>query len=351
MGTLPINIGDRRIGPANPCFLVAEAGVNHNGDPEAALRLVDAAADAGADAIKFQTFTVDRLTTKMAPKADYQKWTTDPMESQYEMLQRLELSEAAHRRLVERCRLRGVLFLSTPFDEASADFLERLAVPAFKVPSGELTNLPLVAHIAAKGRPMIVSTGMADLGEVEAAVRTVRATGNDQIVLLHCVSSYPAEAASVNLRAMATLASAFGVPVGYSDHTQGPAVALAAVALGACVLEKHFTLDCRLLGPDHAASTEPEDLAALIRAVRQVEASLGDGRKLPAVEERTTALAARRSLVAACDIAPGSVLTEAMVALRRPGTGLPPAMRPYVVGRTARTAIPAGTPISLGALV
>ena len=343
----PIEIAGRILGPERACFIIAEAGVNHNGDPDVALRMVDAAAEAGAEAIKFQTFSADRLVTKTASKADYQRRTTDPAESQYDMLRGLELPQEEYGRLMERCRVRGILFLSTPFDEASADFLERLDVCAFKIPSGEITNLPFLAHVAAKRKPMIISTGMADLGEVEAAVRAVRAAGNDRIALLHCVSNYPAVAASINLRAMATLASAFGVPVGYSDHTEGSAVALAAVALGACVLEKHFTLDRRQPGPDHAASVEPGELAALIHGVRQVEASLGDGRKLPSTGERATALAARRSLVAVRDIPSGSVLTDASIALRRPGTGLPPAMQPYVIGRTARRAIPEGTPITL----
>ncbi len=345
-----IEIGDRAVGPGRPCFVIAEAGVNHNGDLPTALRMVEAAADAGADAVKFQTFRAERLVTCSAPKADYQQRTTDPAESQYEMLSRLELPEAAYGPVLERCRVRGILFLSTPFDEESADFLERLGVPAFKVPSGEITNLHFLAHLAAKRKPLIVSTGMATLGEVEVAVQTIRAAGNEEIVLLQCASEYPAPPASANLRAMATLRQAFGVPVGFSDHTEGSAVALAAVALGACLIEKHFTLNRGLPGPDHAASAEPDELAVLVRDIRRVEAALGDGRKVPSPAEAQTAAVARKSLVAACDIPAGAVLTDAMIAVRRPGTGLPPATRPQVVGRTARAAIPGGTPLTLALL-
>lgn len=346
----PITIGDRVVGPGWPCFIIAEAGVNHNGDADAALRMVDVAADAGAEAIKFQTFRADRLVTRSARKADYQQRTTDPAESQYEMLRRLELPERAYEAVLERCTARGVVFLSTAFDEESADFLEKLGMSVFKIPSGEIPNLPFLLRVAAKQKPMIVSTGMANLGEVYTAVQTIRAAGNQQILLLQCVSNYPATVESTNLRAMATMTAAFGVPVGYSDHTEGDAVALAAVALGACVIEKHFTVDRRLPGPDHTSSLEPHELAALVRNIRRVEAALGDGQKVPAPAEMATAAAARKSLVAACDIPPGTVLTEAMIVIKRPGIGLPPAMRPYVIGRTARTPIVEGTPLTLALL-
>ena len=338
-----IDIAGRAIGPGQPCFIVAEAGVNHNGSLETALQMVDVAREAGASAIKFQTFKAERLVTRDAPKADYQRCTTDPCESQYEMLRHLELPRCAYTRLVDHCRALKILFLSSPFDEESADFLDRLGLPAFKIPSGEITNLPLLAHVAAKNKPLIVSTGMSTLAEVESAVASIRAVGVGDLLLLQCTSNYPAEPASANLRAMETLARAFNVPVGYSDHTEGNSTALAAVALGACMIEKHFTLDRRLPGPDHAASVEPAGLAELVREIRQVEAALGDGQKRPAPRETETARVTRKSLVAACDITPGTVLTEAMVVLRRPGTGLPPEVRPYVVGRTARTAIPSGS--------
>jgi sialic acid synthase SpsE len=235
------------------------------------------------------------------------------------------------------------VFLSTPFDEGCADFLDTLGVAAFKIPSGEITNLPFLAHVARKGKPLIVSTGMATLGEVEAAVRTIETSGNTHFVLLHCVSDYPAAAADVNLRAMTTMQAAFGVPVGYSDHTTGIEVALAAVALGACVLEKHFTLDRTLPGPDHGASLEPAELTALVKGVRTVASALGHGRKTPSPGEPGTAAVARKSLVAARELAAGTVLTDALIAIKRPGTGLPPAMLPTLVGRTLRHDVAADT--------
>jgi N-acetylneuraminate synthase len=343
-------IGDRKVGAGQPCFIIAEAGVNHNGRSDLALKLVDAAAEAGADAVKFQTFRAERLASPGAPKAAYQVKTTGGGESQFEMLKRLELSAEAHRELVARARERGIVFLSTPFDEESADFLDGLGAAALKIGSGELTNLPLVAHVARKGKPVIISTGMSWLAEVEAAVRAVEEAGNRQVALLHCVTNYPADPADANLRAMRTLEQAFGVPVGYSDHTVGIEVALAAVALGACIIEKHFTLDRSLPGPDHQASLEPAELAALVRGIRAVEKALGTGRKQPAPAEAETARAARRSLVMAKDAPAGTVLTESHVALRRPGTGLPPAMLKSVVGRTLRRDVAAGAVIELSML-
>ena len=342
-----LEFAGRKVGPGLPCFVIAEAGVNHNGDVEIARQLVDVALQAGADAVKFQTFKAERLAMPTAPKAEYQLQTTGATESQCEMLRRLELSAEAHRNVMAYCRKEGILFMSSPFDEESADFLAELGVAVFKIPSGEITNLPFLAHLARKGKPLIVSTGMSYLGEVETAVRTLEQTGNRDFVLLHCVSNYPARPSDINLRAMQTMAAAFGAPVGYSDHTTGIEVALAAVALGACVVEKHFTLDRTLPGPDHQASLEPDELAALVRGIRTVEAALGHGRKEPAASEANTLAVARKSLVAARDIPPGTALTEDLIAVKRPGTGLPPAMKPYLVGRTAREAIPAGTLLGL----
>jgi len=339
----PLRIGTRAVGPGQPCFIIAEAGVNHNGDLDLAKRLIDAARMAGAEAVKFQTFAADRLVTPDAPKTEYQKLTTGSAETQLEMLRRLELPAEAHGPLMEYCKRRGLLFLSTPFDEECADMLEALQVGAYKVSSGELTNLPLLAHIARKGKPLIVSTGMASLGEVETAVATVRDAGNPALALLHCVSNYPAAPQDVNLRAMRTLELAFGRPVGYSDHTMGIEVSIAAVALGACIIEKHFTVDRSLPGPDHQASLVPDELAALVRGIRNTEAALGDGCKRPAMSEANTAAAARRSLVAARDLPAGIQLTDDLLALRRPGTGLPPSARPYVVGRKLRRAVLKGT--------
>ena len=335
------------MGHSRPCFIIAEAGVNHDGSVETARRLVDVAVKAGVDAVKFQTFKAERLATRDAPKAGYQMQATDINESQFEMLRRLELSREAHLELFDYSRRIGVLFLSTPFDEESADLLEEIGVPAFKIPSGELTNLPFLIHVARKGRPMIVSTGMSSLDEVKAAVQAVEQAGNTNVVLLHCISAYPANPADVNLRAMHTMASAFNVPVGYSDHTLGIEVALAAVALGACVIEKHFTLDRSLPGPDHRASLEPHELSALVRGIRIVEKALGHARKEPSASETNTAAVARKSLVAKRDIRTGSRLTDEMITLRRPGTGLPPAMRTRIVGRKATQDIPAGTVLTL----
>lgn len=342
-----IRLGARTIGDGAPVFVIAEAGVNHNGSLEMAQRLVDAARDAGADAVKFQTFKAEQVVTAAAPKAAYQVKATGGHESQLEMIRGFELSFEAFRILAGHCRERGIMFLSTPFDAESADFLDDIGVPGFKIASGEITNLPFLSHVAAKGKPVIVSTGMATLAEVALAVRCFEASGNRELALLHCVSNYPAAAADANLRAMTTLAATFHVPVGYSDHTLGLEVALAAVAVGARIVEKHFTLDRSLPGPDHRASLTPDELKALMRGIRNVEASLGDGVKEPRPSELPIADVARRSLVAACDIRCGTTITAKALATLRPGTGLPPTMWDAVVGRTARVDIPAGAILSL----
>jgi len=341
-----IEILGRRVGPGHPCFIIAEAGVNHNGSLEAAHRMVDAATESGADAVKFQSFSADRLATPLAPKAAYQRTTTDAAESQLEMLRRLEIPSSGQRNLRVHCMERGILFMSSPFDEGSADLLEEMGIAVFKIPSGELTNLPFLEHVARKGKPMIVSTGMSNLSEVSAAVKTIEASGNHRLVLLHCVSCYPAEPAQANLRAIQTLAAEFNVPVGYSDHTLGIEVALGAVAMGACVIEKHFTLDRALPGPDQRASLEPRELEALVRGIRIVEAALGDGRKEPTPGEAGTIAAARKCLVSAREIPAGTTLTQELIAVRRSGAGLPPAMRSSIVGRTVRVSIPEGTLIT-----
>lgn len=335
-------LGGRTIGDGAPAFVIAEAGVNHNGDLEVAIRLVDVAVEAGADAVKFQTFRADKVVTSSAPKAAYQAETTGAGESQLDMIKRLELSPEAFRKLHDHCRDVGIIFLSTPFDDESADFLDELGVVAFKIPSGEITNGPFLSRIAVKGKPLIVSTGMACLAEVEAAVRVIEDAGNRNFALLHCVSCYPAPAAEANLRAMQTLTQAFGVPVGFSDHTLGIEVSLAAVALGARIIEKHFTLDRDLPGPDHRASLVPAELRAMVRGIRAVESALGDGRKRPSAAELAVADVARRSLVAARDIRRGEVVRDADVAILRPGTGLPPSRKPDVLGRAAKVDIPAG---------
>ncbi len=345
-----VEIGGRPVGPGQPVFVVAEAGVNHNGDPDLALGLVDAAAQAGADAVKFQTFSAERLASTGAAKAAYQLETTDADESQLEMLRRLELSADAHAALAARAQERGLLFLSAPFDAESADLLERLGVPAFKLASPEVTNHPLLRHVARKGKPLLLSTGMSDLAEVEAAVAAIRDEGNDRIVLLHCVSAYPATVEESNLRAMATMRDALGLPVGFSDHTTGIEAALAAVALGACVLEKHFTLDRLLPGPDHRASLEPDELARLIASIRAVEASLGDGEKRPTAAEEPNRLLVRRSLAAGRDLEAGTVLAPELLTALRPATGISPADLRIVVGRRLRRPLRRGELLRLSDL-
>ncbi len=337
--TVSVSVGPWCLGRGGRCVLIAEAGINHNGDLNLAHRLVETAAACGADAVKFQTFRAEAVLSPVAAKAAYQKATTGEGESQLDMARRLELPFEAFVQLAEHCRERGIVFLSTPFDDESAGFLDSLGVSAFKVSSGDLTNLPFLRRLAAFGRPLILSTGMATLGEVEQAVAHCC---RDRLVLLHCVSAYPAAPADVNLRAMKTLRRAFGVPVGLSDHTAGIAVPLAAAALGACVVEKHFTLDRTLPGPDHRASLEPGELAALAQGLRDVVAALGDGLKRPVPAEADTATVARRSIVAARDLQVGEILTEEMVAIKRPGSGLPPVLLPHVLGRKLTTAARAG---------
>lgn len=344
---MTIDIASHKVGPGNPCFIIAEAGVNHNGSLEMARQLVDVAVEAGADTVKFQTFKADSLVSPVAPKAEYQIRTTGTTESQHEMIRRLELTPEMHEDLIEYCHERGILFMSSPFDESSADLLDSFGVPVFKIPSGEITNLPFLQHVARKGKPMIVSTGMADLAEVETAMEAIRNAGNEQVVLLQCVSNYPAEPANVNLRAMATMEEKFSVPVGYSDHTPGVEISIAAAALGATVIEKHFTLDQTLPGPDHEASLEPDELAAMVNGIRNAQAALGTGEKVPSASEKNTADVARKSLVAAFDISAGTVLTEENIAIMRPGTGLPPVMKLKVVGKTMNTALPAGSLLSM----
>lgn len=333
-----INIAGHLVGKDTPCFIIAEAGVNHNGDINQAKKLIDIAIAAGANAVKFQTFKAEQVISRHALKAQYQKQTTSSSESQLDMVRKLELSTTDHQELIEYCHGK-ITFLSTPFDEDSVDLLDDLGVPLFKIPSGEITNLPFLMYIASKGKPLIMSTGMATLGEVETAVHSIQKTGNTELVLLHCVSNYPAANKDANLRAMQTMQTAFQLPIGYSDHTLGIAVALAAVALGACVIEKHFTLDKTLPGPDHQASLSSDELVSLVESIRTVEMALGHGFKRPAASEQDTANAARRSLVAACDIPANTRITQDMIAVKRPGTGLPPSMKPHLIGRKTKTAI------------
>jgi len=326
-----VSIGGRRLGQHEPVLVVAEAGVNHDGDVNTALELVDAAAHAGAEVIKFQTFLPAALAVEGAPLASYQRDRLAHVSDQRGMLEGLCLSDEDWHTVAARCERHGVLFLSTPFDLASATLLERLGVSAFKVASGELTNLPFLHSLAQRQKPLIVSTGMATIREVGDAVDVVRAQGTP-LVLLHCVSAYPAPPEQANVRAIVTLRTAFGVPVGYSDHCLGFDASLAAVALGACLIERHLTLDRTSRGPDHGMSLQPDELRELIRRVRATEATLGDGRKAPQPAERDTRAIARRSIVAARAIAAGETLTADALAIKRPGGGLDPARLAELLG-------------------
>ena len=335
-----VRFGGHCIGPGERCFIIAEAGVNHNGSLKLALQMVDAAADAGADAVKFQTFISEKLVTAHAAKATYQVANTGTGGSQLEMLRRLELLRQDYDVILDRCASRQILFLSTPFEEESAEFLAAVGVPALKVASGDLNNIPFLEYLGSKNLPILLSTGMGTLDEVRAAVRALR--GAPGLVLLHCVSSYPAMPAEANLRAIDTMRHAFGLPVGYSDHTEGLEVALASVAVGAAVLEKHFTLGRSLPGPDQKASLEPPELSQLVRSVRLVEMALGHGRKEPVASELSTISAARKSLVAACDIPAGTRLELCHLSRLRPGTGMAPSEIGKVIGHSTKVALSKG---------
>jgi N,N'-diacetyllegionaminate synthase len=339
-----ITLGGRRIASGEPCFVIAEAGVNHNGDADLARALVDAAASAGADAVKFQTFDPEALAAADAPRAAYQKSSSGTGNAgQLEMLRALVLPRALHRELQQRAAQKGILFLSSPFDERSADFLASIGVPALKVPSGELTNLPFIVHLAHKGVPLLMSTGMSTLDEVRAAVEAVqRVPAPPPVALFHCVSSYPARAEDANLRAMATLRTTFGVPAGWSDHTPGFDIAVAAVALGAELIEKHLTLDRSLPGPDHKASLDPAQMTEMIAAVRRVSAALGDGHKRPVEAERETAQVARKSLYFTTTLPAGTTLRREHLVALRPGTGISPARLDDVCGKVLPRAAQAG---------
>lgn len=318
-------------------FIIAEAGVNHNGSIELAKKLIDVAYDAGADAVKFQTFKADMLVSKTAQKAHYQQQTTDTQESQYDMIKKLELDENAHHELIAYCQHKKILFLSTPFDHESIDLLNTLGMNIFKIPSGEITNLPYLRHIGKLGKEIILSTGMATLGEIENALDVLTAEGilKEKITILHATTEYPCPIDEVNLRAMQTIAQAFGIQVGYSDHTNGIEVPIAAVAMGAVVIEKHFTLDRTMQGPDHKASLEPDELIAMVKAIRNIEKALGNGIKKPSPSELKNMSIARKSIVAAKTIQKGDILDENNLAIKRPGNGINPMRWDDVIGTTA----------------
>ncbi|HCX90138.1 MAG: N-acetylneuraminate synthase [Deltaproteobacteria bacterium CG12_big_fil_rev_8_21_14_0_65_43_10] len=322
----------------NKTFIIAEAGVNHNGSLDMAFQLIDVAVAAGADAVKFQTFKAEKVIAVNAPKAGYQKETTGSDESQLEMVKKLELDETAHIRLYQYCQDKGIQFLSTPFDLESIDLLNRLGLEIFKIPSGEITNLPYLRKLGALKKRLIMSTGMADLGEIEDALNVLIDSGTPlgNITVLHCNTEYPTQFEDVNLRAMKTIGHAFGVAVGYSDHTPGIEVAVAAVALGAAVLEKHFTLDRNLPGPDHKSSLEPDDLKAMVQAIRNIEKALGNGVKRPSPSEVKNKLIARKSLVATQPIKTGELFSADNITAKRPGTGISPMRWDEILGQVAQ---------------
>jgi len=313
-------------------FIIAEAGVNHNGSLDLAYQLIDIAKDAGADAVKFQTFKTENNISKLADKAEYQKKTTGSDKSQLEMIKKLEISFDDFVKLKKYCDKKGIMFLSTPFDHQSIDFLYDL-VDIYKIPSGEIINYPYLKHIAAKNKPLIMSTGMANLGEVEEAINTIRSVNSKaKISLLHCTTNYPTPYEEVNLKAMQTLAAAFKLPVGYSDHTLGIEVPIAAVVIGAKIIEKHFTLDKNLPGPDHKASLEPNELKEMVKVIRNIEVALGDGIKKPNRSEIEIMKVARRSLIASRDIKVGEIIKESDIAIKRPGTGILPKFKEIIIG-------------------
>lgn len=355
----------------NHVYVIAEAGVNHNGDFDLARALVDGAADAGADAVKFQTFEAKKLATRHAPKAGYQRETTDMAESQLEMLRKLELPRSWHADLKQRAKTRGIEFLSTAFDSGSLEFLEELNMPFYKVPSGELTNGPLLWQFARQRRPLVVSTGMATMSEVEQALTVIahafnanqeptsevdlwhgwsrsawRESLRGRVTLLHCTSQYPTPMNEVNLKAMDTLA-AFGLPVGYSDHTEGILIPVAAVARGATLIEKHFTLDRTMPGPDHRASLEPDELTLMVRQIRELQLAMGDGTKCPQPSEWNTRQTARQQVVAARDIAAGTILTREDLTTARSGGGVSAIVLWSLVGTTASNDFAAGDLLTL----
>ena len=317
-------------------FIIAEAGPNHNGDFDTALRLVDAAKHAGVDCVKFQTFVSEELISKRAEKAEYQKKTTGADESQYEMLKKLELSFDQFRELKKYCDETGIMFLSTPFDIPSVHFLQELDIAFWKIPSGEITNFPYLVEIAKTHKDVVMSTGMSEMEEIAAAIKVLRENGAGRISLLHCNTEYPTPFEDVNLRAMDTLRDAFGVPVGYSDHSLGISVPIAAAARGAQIIEKHFTLDKNMVGPDHKASLEPQELCDMVSAIRNIEKALGSAEKKPSASEKKNMAVARKSIVARTAIRAGEILTEQKLAVKRPGSGISPMRWNEIVGTIAR---------------
>jgi N,N'-diacetyllegionaminate synthase len=320
----------------NKVFIIAEAGVNHNGNIELAKKMIDAASEAGADAVKFQSFKAEKLATKYASKANYQMNTTGCQESQFDMLKKLELDYDNHRVLIEYCKSKNLMFLSSPFDLESIDLLNSLGMEIFKIPSGEVENTPYLKKIASLNKKIILSTGMCNLSDIEFALDTLRSNGATDISILHCNTEYPTPMRDVNLKAMNTIKEAFKVEVGYSDHTNGIEVSIAAVAMGATILEKHFTLDKNMSGPDHKASLNTEELKKLVNSIRNIEQALGDGIKKPSVSESKNSVIARKSIIASKNIKLGEVFTEDNLTVKRPGCGISPKVWEEVLGKKAK---------------
>ncbi|MCR4943546.1 MAG: N-acetylneuraminate synthase [Clostridium sp.] len=342
-----VKIGNKYIGKNEKVYIVAELGVNHNGDMNIVKELIDKASEAGVDAIKFQKFKTESLVTKDSPKAKYQEVTTDASESQFDMLKRLELNEENLKELYAYAKSKNIEAFATPFDDASVDFLYDLGIKAYKVGSGDITNIPMLKRIAKTGLPIILSTGMSTLGEIEEALEAIRSQGNDDVVLMHCTSNYPSDENDVNLKAMNTMMQAFQLPTGYSDHTMGTAVSVAAVARGAVIIEKHFTLDRSMPGPDHMSSLEPEELKQLVQQIRAVEKALGSPIKKPNKSEYEVKNVAQKSIVSACDIKKGEIISEEMLTCKRPSSGIKPKYFELVVGRVAKKDIKSDTIINI----
>ena len=348
----PVEIKDFIIGPGNPCFIIAEAGVNHNGDIKLAHELIDEATEAGSDAIKFQSFIAEDVVTLEAQKADYQIETTGKNDGQFAMLKKLELSGEQQAELKAHCDKVNILYLCTPYEEKSADLLESIGVAAYKIASTDTSNIPFLRYLARKDIPVILSTGMSTLGEVEESVNELKLQGLvGKIIILQCTSEYPAPLKDINLRAMKTMELAFGCPVGFSDHTSGIGASLWAVAAGACVVEKHFTLDRKMGGPDHRASIEPSELKELVRTIRDVEAALGDGIKRPMPSETANKPRMQKSLVAKRTISVGYIIQKSDLTCQRPGNGLSPKWFDSVLGKRAAKQIQKGEKIKLDSII
>ena len=319
-------------------FIIAEAGVNHNGSVEIAKKLIDVASDSGADAVKFQTFKTENLVSKNAQKAEYQKETTDSQESQFDMIKKLELDIDTHKELMSYCKEKNITFLSTPFDHDSIDLLDNLGLDIFKIPSGEITNLPYLRHIGSLKKKVVLSTGMSNIGEIESALNVLNkaGTGKDNITILHANTMYPTPMEDVNLKAMVTIGNTFDCKYGYSDHTLGIEVDVAAVAMGAACIEKHFTLDKTMDGPDHKASLEPDELKSMVNSIRNIELALGSKVKKPSKSEIPNINIARKSIVAACEIKKGEIFSESNLAVKRPANGINPMRWDEIIGMSAK---------------